>query len=31
MITVDDFADAEFWGSGDRPSDALYVHRMVVP
>lgn len=30
MITVDEYADPEFWKEGDRPDDALYVHRMVV-
>ncbi|GAA1879219.1 GNAT family N-acetyltransferase [Asanoa iriomotensis] len=29
-ITVDDFADPEFWHAGDDPESALYVHRMVV-
>ncbi|MEU4420625.1 GNAT family N-acetyltransferase [Actinoplanes sp. NPDC024001] len=28
-ITVDDFADPEFW-SDDEPESALYVHRMMV-
>jgi ribosomal protein S18 acetylase RimI-like enzyme len=30
MITVDGFADPEFWSELDQPHDALYVHRMVV-
>ncbi|XVV14408.1 GNAT family N-acetyltransferase [Actinoplanes sp. CA-131856] len=30
MMTVDGFADPEFWMPEDLPSDALYVHRMVV-
>ena len=30
MITVDEYADPEFWTEQDRPDDALYVHRMVV-
>ena len=30
MITVDEYADPEFWTEPDRPNDALYVHRMVV-
>lgn len=30
MVTVDDFADPEFWRPEDRPAAALYVHRMVV-
>ncbi len=30
MITVDEYADPEFWSESDRPDDALYVHRMVV-
>lgn len=29
-MTVDDFADPEFWSPQDDPADALYVHRMVV-
>lgn len=29
-MTVDDHADPEFWGPGDHPDDALYVHRMIV-
>jgi GNAT superfamily N-acetyltransferase len=29
-ITVDEFADADFWKRKDRPRDALYVHRMAV-
>lgn len=29
-ITVDDFADPEFWLPEDNPGDALYVHRTVV-
>ncbi len=30
MITVDGYADPEFWGPEDRPDDALYLHRMIV-
>jgi GNAT superfamily N-acetyltransferase len=30
MITVDGYADPEFWTAQDDPDDALYVHRMVV-
>jgi GNAT superfamily N-acetyltransferase len=30
MITVDDYADPEFWTPEDQPDRALYVHRMVV-
>jgi len=30
MITVDDYADPEFWTAADKPDCALYVHRMVV-
>ncbi|MEU7909175.1 GNAT family N-acetyltransferase [Actinoplanes sp. NPDC049118] len=30
MITVDDYADPEFWTAQDDPDSALYVHRMVV-
>jgi GNAT superfamily N-acetyltransferase len=30
MLTVDDYADPEFWTPADRPETALYVHRMVV-
>ena len=30
MITVDDYADPEFWRPEDDPTTALYVHRMVV-
>ncbi|WP_092781176.1 GNAT family N-acetyltransferase [Actinokineospora terrae] len=29
-ITVDDFADPDFWESGDDLESALYVHRMAV-
>ncbi|GAB3164687.1 hypothetical protein GCM10027059_21200 [Myceligenerans halotolerans] len=29
-ITLDEYADPEFWMPGDHPHDALYVHRMVV-
>lgn len=29
-VTVDDFADPEFWTPEDDPDDALYIHRMVV-
>jgi ribosomal protein S18 acetylase RimI-like enzyme len=30
MITVDDYADPEFWTAEDWPDSALYLHRMVV-
>jgi ribosomal protein S18 acetylase RimI-like enzyme len=30
MITIDEYADPEFWIPEDRPSEALYLHRMVV-
>jgi GNAT superfamily N-acetyltransferase len=30
MVTVDEYADPEFWQPEDQPTDALYVHRMVV-
>ncbi|MEV6694187.1 GNAT family N-acetyltransferase [Micromonospora sp. NPDC051196] len=30
MVTVDEYADPEFWRPEDEPADALYVHRMVV-
>lgn len=30
MITVDGYADPEFWHPADKPDDALYLHRMVV-
>ncbi len=30
MITVDEFADPEFWQAEDAPNSALYVHRMVI-
>ena len=30
-ITVDDWADPEFWTPGERAEPALYVHRMIVP
>jgi GNAT superfamily N-acetyltransferase len=30
MVTVDEYADPEFWRAEDQPADALYVHRMVV-
>ena len=30
MITVDEYADPEFWIADDEPGRALYVHRMVV-
>lgn len=29
-MTVDDYADPEFWTPEDNPADALYVHRMIV-
>ncbi|MFJ9819971.1 GNAT family N-acetyltransferase [Streptomyces sp. NPDC101151] len=29
-ITVDTFADPEFWLPGDMPEDALYAHRIIV-
>jgi ribosomal protein S18 acetylase RimI-like enzyme len=29
-ITVDEFADPEFWTDRDQPESALYTHRMVV-
>ncbi|WP_369077097.1 GNAT family N-acetyltransferase [Paractinoplanes maris] len=29
-ITVDKFADPEFWTDDDNPNDALYAHRMIV-
>jgi GNAT superfamily N-acetyltransferase len=29
-VTVDDYADPEFWTPDDDPSDAVYIHRMVV-
>ena len=29
-ITVDSFADAEFWNGTERAEDALYLHRMMV-
>lgn len=29
-ITIDDYADPEFWLPTDNPTDALYVHRAVV-
>lgn len=29
-ITVDTYADPEFWTADDRPDEALYVHRMIV-
>jgi GNAT superfamily N-acetyltransferase len=29
-VTVDNFADPEFWTDDDAPDDALYVHRMIV-
>lgn len=30
MVTVDEYADPEFWRPEDQPAAALYVHRMVV-
>ena len=29
-VTVDTFADPDFWGPDDDPGSALYVHRMIV-
>lgn len=29
-LTLDDYADPEFWRPADHPDQALYVHRMVV-
>jgi GNAT superfamily N-acetyltransferase len=29
-ITVDDYADPEFWTPADDPGSALYVHRMIA-
>jgi GNAT superfamily N-acetyltransferase len=29
-VTVDTFADPDFWGPDDNPNSALYVHRMIV-
>lgn len=29
-ITVDTYADPEFWTDEDQPDQALYVHRMIV-
>lgn len=29
-ITLDDYADPDFWRPADDPGDALYVHRMIV-
>ncbi|GLY26821.1 GNAT family N-acetyltransferase [Kineosporia sp. NBRC 101731] len=29
-LTLDDFADPEFWTETDDPASALYVHRMVI-
>lgn len=29
-LTLDDYADPEFWSPQDAPSSALYVHRMIV-
>ncbi|MFG2756808.1 GNAT family N-acetyltransferase [Streptomyces wuyuanensis] len=29
-ITVDEFADPEFWNPEDRPDAALYAHRIIV-
>ncbi len=29
-ITVDSYADPEFWAEDDNPRDAVYVHRMIV-
>ncbi len=30
-ITLDTYADPEFWLDEDRPGDALYIHRMSSP
>ena len=29
-LTLDDYADPEFWTETDSPDDALYAHRMIV-
>ena len=29
-LTIDDYADPEFWRPEDDPASALYVHRMIV-
>jgi GNAT superfamily N-acetyltransferase len=29
-ITVDDYADPEFWLPADNPADALYAHRIAI-
>lgn len=29
-ITINEYADPEFWNSGDSPDNALYGHRMIV-
>lgn len=29
-VTVDTFADPDFWGPDDEPGSALYLHRMIV-
>jgi GNAT superfamily N-acetyltransferase len=29
-LTLDDYADQEFWTQDDKPESALYVHRMIV-
>jgi ribosomal protein S18 acetylase RimI-like enzyme len=29
-VTIDTFADPEFWTKDDNPDDAVYVHRMIV-
>ena len=29
-VTVDTFADPDFWGPEDEPRSALYLHRMIV-
>lgn len=29
-ITVDEYADPEFWNEQDDPASALYVHRMII-
>lgn len=29
-ITIDDFADPDFWKASDYPQSAAYVHRMIV-
>lgn len=29
-VTIDTYADPEFWTEEDQPTDAVYVHRMIV-